>query len=86
MDGAFYNDLRDPHIFADVATVTLATTLKALYPPSNFPVLGGQYFARPGKKVRIRLFTPLHYRDPAVARSAVSMTADRAFPSTGEYR
>lgn len=56
MDGAYYNDLREPHIFADIAAVTLASTAKALYPPSNFPVLGGQYFARPGKKMRIRLF------------------------------
>jgi len=56
MDGAFYNDLREPFIAADVAAVTLASTDKALYPPSNFPVLGGQYFARPGKKIRVRLF------------------------------
>jgi hypothetical protein len=56
MDGPFYNDLREPFISADIAAVTLAATNKALYPPSNFPVLGGQYFARPGKKLRIRLF------------------------------
>lgn len=55
-DGLFYNDLREPFIGADIASVTLATTAKALYPPSNFPVLGGQYFARIGKKLRIRLF------------------------------
>jgi hypothetical protein len=45
MDGAFYNDLREPHISVDPAAVTLATTLKALYPAGNFPNLGGQYFA-----------------------------------------
>lgn len=55
-DGLFYNDLREPCIGADIASVTLATTLKALYPASNFPVLGGQYFSRVGKKVRIRVF------------------------------
>ena len=55
-DGLFYNDLREPFIAADIASVTLATTDKALYPPSNFPVLGGQYFARLGKKLKIRLF------------------------------
>lgn len=56
MDGAFYNDLRTPFISADVAAVTLATTAKALYTASNFPVLGGQYFVMVGKKLKIRLF------------------------------
>jgi len=56
MDGAFYNDLREPFIAADIAAVTLAATNKALYPVSNFPALGGQYFARVGKKMRIRAF------------------------------
>ena len=55
-DGLFYNDLREPCISTDITAVTLAATNKALYPVSNFPVLGGQYFARPGKKIRIRLF------------------------------
>ena len=55
-DGLFYNDLREPFTAADIAAVTLAATNKALYPVSNFPVLGGQYFARIGKKIRIRLF------------------------------
>lgn len=55
-DGLFYNDLREPFIATDQAAVTLATTAKALYTPSAFPVLGGQYFARVGKKLRIRLF------------------------------
>jgi hypothetical protein len=56
MDGAFYNDLREPFISSDIAAVTLATTLKALYPVGAFPALGGQYFARPGKKIKIRAF------------------------------
>lgn len=56
MDGAFYNDLRSPFIASDVAAVTLAATNKALYPASNFPALGGQYFSYIGKKLRIRLF------------------------------
>jgi len=55
-DGLFYNDMREPFIASDITAVTLAATAKALYPASNFPVLGGQYFARPGKKLRIRLF------------------------------
>jgi hypothetical protein len=55
-DGLFYNDLREPFISANVPAVTLANTNKALYTPSFFPVLGGQYFSRPGKKIAIRLF------------------------------
>jgi hypothetical protein len=55
-DGQFYNDLREPFIGADITAVTLAATAKALYPASNFPNLGGQYFSRIGKKLRIRLF------------------------------
>jgi hypothetical protein len=55
-DGLFYNDLREPFIGADVASVTLATTDLALYPVANFPVLGGQYFARVGKAMKIHLF------------------------------
>ena len=55
-DGLFYLDTREPFIGTDIAAVTLASTAKALYPASNFPVLGGQYFSRIGKKLRIRLF------------------------------
>jgi len=55
-DGLFYNDLREPFLATDVTAVTLAATNKALYTASQFPVLGGQYFARVGKKLRIRLF------------------------------
>jgi hypothetical protein len=56
MDGSFYNDTREPFISTDLTAVTLAATAKALYTASAFPVLGGQYFARPGKKLKIRLF------------------------------
>ncbi len=55
-DGLFYHDTREPCIAADITAVTLAGTNKALYGASNFPVLGGQYFSRPGKKLRIRAF------------------------------
>lgn len=55
-DGIFYNDLREPFIAADQAAVTLAATAKALYSASAFPVLGGQYFSRVGKKIHIRAF------------------------------
>jgi len=55
-DGLFYNDLREPFIASDQGAVTLAATAKALYTASAFPVLGGQYFSRIGKKLRIRLF------------------------------
>jgi hypothetical protein len=58
-DGLFYNDLREPFIGVDIAPVTLLTTDLPLYPPSNFPVLGGQYFSRIGKKLRVRLFGKL---------------------------
>lgn len=56
MDGPFYCDTREPFVAADVAAVTLSSAYKALYPKDNFPVLGGQYFSRVGKKLRIRLF------------------------------
>jgi hypothetical protein len=55
-DGLFYNDLREPFMASDLSPVTLASTAKALYTASSFPILGGQYFARVGKKLRIRLF------------------------------
>jgi hypothetical protein len=55
-DGLFYLDTREPNLTADITAVTLASTYKALYPVSNFPVLGGHYFARPGKGMNIKLF------------------------------
>lgn len=56
MDGPFWNDTREPFFVSDLAAVTLSTTAKALYTKDSFPVLGGQYFARPGKKIKIRMF------------------------------
>lgn len=55
-DGLFYEDLREPHMVTDVAAVTMAATAKALYPAAAFPVLGGQYFNRPGKAIKISLW------------------------------
>jgi hypothetical protein len=58
-DGLFYLDTREPHIVLDVAAVTMAATAKALYPAGAFPVLGGQYFNRPGKAIKIGLWLRL---------------------------
>ncbi|MEY2855670.1 MAG: hypothetical protein RL030_2802 [Pseudomonadota bacterium] len=58
-DGLFYVDTREPHLVSDIAAVTLAATAKALYPASAFPVLGGQYFNRPGKAIKISLWLKL---------------------------
>lgn len=55
-DGIFYQDTREPFVTVSPGAVTLAATAKALYTASQFPVLGGQYFARVGKKMKIRLF------------------------------
>lgn len=55
-DGLFYNDLREPFVTVAPGAVTLTSTAKALYTASQFPVLGGQYFSRVGKKLKIRLF------------------------------
>jgi len=55
-DGLFYLDTREPHQVLDIAAVTMAATAKALYPAAAFPVLGGQYFNRPGKAIRISLW------------------------------
>ena len=55
-DGLFYNDLRAPLISADIASVTLANTDKALYPAAAFPVLGSNYFGFVGKKLKIKMF------------------------------
>jgi hypothetical protein len=54
-DGLFYLDSREPHLVSDITAVTMTTTAKALYPAAAFPVLGGQYFNRPGKAIRICL-------------------------------
>lgn len=55
-DGLFYNDLREPFTAVDITAISPLATAVPLYPASNFPVLGGQYFSRIGKKLRIRLF------------------------------
>ena len=70
-DGLFYNDLREPFISADISAVTLSTTDLALYPASNFPVLGGQYWARPGKKMRIRMFGKITTAATQIGRAHV---------------
>lgn len=55
MAGVFYNDLRVPHLSADGASVTLASTYKALLPAASLPVLGANFFDRVGKRVLIRI-------------------------------
>lgn len=55
-DGIFYWDTREPFNTGDQASVTLATTDKALIPAAASPVFGGQYWTRIGKKIRVRLF------------------------------
>lgn len=52
-NGSFFLDTREPFVSTPPTAVTLAATAKALYTTSQFPVLGGQYFARVGKKMRI---------------------------------
>lgn len=54
-DGLFYLDSREPHLVSDVTAVTMTTTAKAIYPAAAFPVLGGQYFNRPGKALSIEM-------------------------------
>jgi hypothetical protein len=56
MDGPFWVDLRAPHMAADAASVTMATTNKAVVPVANLPVLGSNYFGFIGKAVRIRIW------------------------------
>lgn len=55
-DGLFYLDTREPHIVTDIAAVTMTATAIPIYPAANFPVLGGQYFNRPGKAIKICLW------------------------------
>jgi hypothetical protein len=55
-DGLFYNDLREPFLSTDLAAISPLATAVALYTPSAFPVLGGQYFSRPGKTLKVELF------------------------------
>jgi hypothetical protein len=55
-DGLFYLDTREPFVSADITAISPLATAVPLYPASNFPVLGGQYFSRPGKAIRVKLF------------------------------
>lgn len=55
-DGLFYVDHRTPFISADVASVTVIGTNKAMVPVANLPILGANYFSYVGKAVRIRMF------------------------------
>lgn len=55
-DGLWYVDTRAPHLSADVAAVTLATTDKAIIPVANIPILGSNYFSYVGKALRISMF------------------------------
>lgn len=54
-DGSYYQDTRYPHIYQNPASVTLATTNKALYPAANFPTLGTNYW-KIAKKLRVDVF------------------------------
>lgn len=55
-DGLFYVDHRAPFISADIGSVTVIGTNKALVPVANLPILGGNYFNFVGKAVRLRTF------------------------------
>lgn len=52
-DGLFYLDTREPHFVSNLSAVTMTTTAKAMYAAANFPTLGGGYFSRPGKAIKI---------------------------------
>jgi hypothetical protein len=52
-DGLFYLDTREPFFITNLAPITMTTTAKAMYTAASFPVLGGQYFNRPGKAIKI---------------------------------
>lgn len=97
MDGPIYLDIRDPILTVPPTAVTLAATAKALYTASNFPALGGQYFTRVGKKLRIRLFgqittgaTPgngsfnVYYGSGADANGVLLMTGTPAALTAGQ--
>jgi hypothetical protein len=52
-DGLFYLDTREPHFVSNLGAITMTTTAKAMYAAANFPTLGGGYFSRPGKAIKI---------------------------------
>lgn len=53
MSALFYESVLEPHFTTDLSPVTLSSSYKALYTPSNFPYLGPGFFSRPGKRLRI---------------------------------
>jgi hypothetical protein len=56
-NASFFHDTRGPFVTTDVTAVTLASTDKALYPASAFPVLGAGYFnSLLGKRLWIHMF------------------------------
>ncbi len=55
MFGNFYRHMAPPHISTPPASVTLSTTLKALYPKSNIIDLGRDFW-RENRKIKIGLF------------------------------
>lgn len=55
MDGQYYLDTRLPHIAVDVASVTLTSSAKALYPVANVPAMGKDYWTV-GKAVRVEVW------------------------------
>ena len=52
-DGLFYLDTREPHFVSNLGAITMAGTAKAMYTAAAFPTLGGGYFSRPGKAIKI---------------------------------
>jgi hypothetical protein len=56
-DGIYYHDSLPPWCFADIASVTLATTDKALYPATSFPTFPSGFLNKmAGKKLTIDIF------------------------------
>lgn len=56
MDGPFYHDTKTPFLDADAAAVSPLSTYVALVAAGLLPPLGANYFAFPGKALRIRGF------------------------------
>lgn len=96
-DGLFYLDTREPFVTVSPAAVTLTSAAKALYTTSQFPVLGGNYFARVGKKMLIHVFgvmttaaTPgngsfnVYYGTGADANGTILMTGTPAALTAGQ--
>lgn len=56
MNGPYYLDTLAPLVTADIASVTLAGTNKALYPAASFPAVGANFFDKVGKAIWVHLF------------------------------